>query len=210
MQDLEFKQCIERVKLRSPIETIVGDINRPDRQRSDYRELIDRLTTLTDEIRRPDTTLIGLARYLLNAKIHRALVMEDDALLGIVTAFDVLNLTTPPWYYRTNHDVWLGGVAPNVPSGSAGVNVSAFGNGTTSAEWKVSLTLDSGASSALYGAAVANGGYLDAHFQSATCANDILSGRIHVPEPADFALVGMLALLLGLGVCRRHRSVVAG
>ncbi len=40
---------------------------------------------------RPTTTLAGLARYLVTAKVHRALVMEDDELLGIVTTFDVLH-----------------------------------------------------------------------------------------------------------------------
>lgn len=40
---------------------------------------------------RPTTSLAGLARYLVNAHVHRALVMEDDALLGIVTTFDVLH-----------------------------------------------------------------------------------------------------------------------
>lgn len=40
---------------------------------------------------RPDTTLAGLAKYFLNAGIHRALVMDGDHLLGIVTTFDVLH-----------------------------------------------------------------------------------------------------------------------
>ncbi len=40
---------------------------------------------------RPDTSLAGLARYMVNAKLHRALVMEGDELLGIVTTFDVLH-----------------------------------------------------------------------------------------------------------------------
>ncbi|MDX1577207.1 MAG: CBS domain-containing protein [Gemmatimonadota bacterium] len=39
---------------------------------------------------RPSTTVAGLARYLVTAKVHRALVMEAGTLLGIVTTFDVL------------------------------------------------------------------------------------------------------------------------
>jgi len=39
---------------------------------------------------RPETSLAGLARYLVTARVHRALVMEDGELLGIVTSFDVL------------------------------------------------------------------------------------------------------------------------
>lgn len=41
---------------------------------------------------RPTTTIAGLARYLVDAGVHRALVMDEDRLLGIVTAFDVLRL----------------------------------------------------------------------------------------------------------------------
>lgn len=39
---------------------------------------------------RPSTTLAGLARYLVTARLHRALVMDAGKLLGIVTTFDIL------------------------------------------------------------------------------------------------------------------------
>lgn len=39
---------------------------------------------------RPNATVPELARFLLRARIHRALVMEAGKLIGIVTAFDVL------------------------------------------------------------------------------------------------------------------------
>lgn len=39
---------------------------------------------------RPSTTLENLARFLVSAKVHRALVMEGGTLRGIVTTFDVL------------------------------------------------------------------------------------------------------------------------
>lgn len=38
----------------------------------------------------PDASLSELADLLLKRRIHRALVMEDGALLGIVTTVDVL------------------------------------------------------------------------------------------------------------------------
>jgi CBS domain-containing protein len=39
---------------------------------------------------RPESTLEQLARFLLRARIHRALVMDRGKLVGIVTTFDVL------------------------------------------------------------------------------------------------------------------------
>ncbi len=38
----------------------------------------------------PDSDLRGLATFLLRGRIHRALVMEDDRLVGIVTTVDLL------------------------------------------------------------------------------------------------------------------------
>ena len=37
-----------------------------------------------------DATVAELARFLLKGRIHRALVVEDDRLIAIVTSFDVL------------------------------------------------------------------------------------------------------------------------
>ncbi len=39
---------------------------------------------------RPETTLAGLARFLVRTRVHRALVMVDGELRGIVTTFDVM------------------------------------------------------------------------------------------------------------------------
>lgn len=39
---------------------------------------------------RPDEGVAEVARFLLRGRIHRALVVEDGALLGIVTPFDIL------------------------------------------------------------------------------------------------------------------------
>lgn len=38
----------------------------------------------------PDDSVAELARFLLRGRIHRALVIEDGRLLGIVTPFDIL------------------------------------------------------------------------------------------------------------------------
>ncbi len=38
----------------------------------------------------PDSDLRELAAFLLRGRIHRALVMEDDRLVGIVTTVDLL------------------------------------------------------------------------------------------------------------------------
>jgi predicted transcriptional regulator len=39
---------------------------------------------------RPDATLRELARFLVRGGVHRALVLEDERLIGVVTAFDVV------------------------------------------------------------------------------------------------------------------------
>lgn len=39
---------------------------------------------------RPDATLAELARFLVRGEIHRALVLEGERLVGIVTAFDIV------------------------------------------------------------------------------------------------------------------------
>lgn len=44
----------------------------------------------------PDATLGELAGFLLRGRIHRALVMEDDKLVGIVTTVDVLRAVADP------------------------------------------------------------------------------------------------------------------
>lgn len=39
----------------------------------------------------PEESLSDLARFFRRGRVHRALVMEDGVLLGVVTPFDVLN-----------------------------------------------------------------------------------------------------------------------
>jgi CBS domain-containing protein len=40
----------------------------------------------------PDMTIWEMARFLVQGRIHRALVVDDGRLVGIVTAFDVLRV----------------------------------------------------------------------------------------------------------------------
>jgi CBS domain-containing protein len=44
----------------------------------------------------PETTVAETAQLLHKAKLHRALVIEDGRLIGIVTAFDVLLAASQP------------------------------------------------------------------------------------------------------------------
>jgi CBS domain-containing protein len=39
----------------------------------------------------PDESLSDLARFFRRGRVHRALVMEDGVLVGVVTPFDVLH-----------------------------------------------------------------------------------------------------------------------
>lgn len=60
-------------------------------------ELIDQVTVrdiMTPVIFdvRPQATVAELAEFLLRGKIHRALVMDEGELVGIVTTFDVLRM----------------------------------------------------------------------------------------------------------------------
>jgi len=124
------------------------------------------------------------------------------------TAASVLNLPSPPWYYRTTRNVLLGGAAPAQSLGTGSLAVSATGgNGTTTgAEYRLNLQLGQTASNTIFDAANANGGFLDVYFQSATCGNDILDGRIATPEPSAFVLMGTAVLTLGVAAKRRRRA----
>ena len=122
------------------------------------------------------------------------------------TAASVLNLPSPPWYYRTTRKVLLGGVAPAQSLGTGSLAVSTTGgNGTTTgAEFRLNLQLGQTASAVIFDAATANGGFLDVYFQSATCGNDVLDGRIATPEPSAFMMMGTVVLALGVAVRRRR------
>lgn len=121
------------------------------------------------------------------------------------TAASVLNLPSPPYYYRTTRNVMLGGT----PAQSLGIGavstVSNAGDGISNAEYRLQVQLGEGASGALYDAAQANGGQLDIYLNSATCGNDVLDGRINTPEPGAFALMGTVVVALGVAVRRRRK-----
>jgi len=73
-------------------------------------------------------------------------------------------------------------------------------------EFRLNLQLGQTASNVIFDAASANGGFLDVYFQSATCGNDILDGRIATPEPSAFVLMGAAVLALGVAAKRRRRA----
>lgn len=55
----------------------------------DQHEVADIMTPATFTVR-PDANVRELADFLARGRIHRALVVENDRLVGIVTAFDVV------------------------------------------------------------------------------------------------------------------------
>ena len=65
------------------------DVVRNARNPSHGHTVGDIMTRGTVSVR-PGTTVPAVARFLVRARLHRALVMEDGRLLGIVTALFVL------------------------------------------------------------------------------------------------------------------------
>lgn len=63
---------------------------RPDDRMSEY--VVEDIMTPAAFSVGPDETIHELARFLLRGRIHRALVVEDGKLHGIVTTFDLLNV----------------------------------------------------------------------------------------------------------------------
>lgn len=59
------------------------------RTRLGARPVRDIMTKATLSVR-PDATLLEVARFLVRAGVHRALVMEGGSLVGLVSALDVL------------------------------------------------------------------------------------------------------------------------
>jgi CBS domain-containing protein len=70
-----------------PGSNVVGDwVAESDLDQYEVREI---MTPANFHIH-PDASLAELSRFLLRGRIHRALVMEDETLAGIVTTVDVL------------------------------------------------------------------------------------------------------------------------
>ena len=63
----------------------------PQFQASDLDDyVVENIMTAANFHVTPDTTVPELAQFLLKGRIHRALVMEDGELRGIVTTVDLL------------------------------------------------------------------------------------------------------------------------
>ena len=122
---------------------------------------------------------------------------------GYLTAGQALNNPTDI-NYRPNEIVWLrnNGAGSITPLTTGTVSVASGGNGLTSPEFTVTISLTYAASSAVS----ANLNALNAggvHFTSATCGNDVMNGS--VPEPATLGMIGC-GLLLAAGVKFRKRN----
>ena len=63
-----------------------GDLSWPDLDEAVVDEIMTPVAFHVD----PDMAIRELARFLVSGRIHRALVVEEGRLVGIVTAFDVL------------------------------------------------------------------------------------------------------------------------
>ncbi len=108
------------------------------------------------------------------------------------TAQTVLGSSAAGLAYRNSEIVWLGGTAPN-PLAVGSLAVTR--NNASQPTYRIDLGFGS-LPSEFWSAAAANGGSMSVHFASATCANDIIGGRVSVPEPGAWLLLG--TLLIGL------------
>ena len=112
-------------------------------------------------------------------------------------------------YYRPDQPVWMAtGQETSVGTGH-GVTVTNNngGNGLTSAEYAASVHITtSGASQFLN---LFKNGQIGVVFESATCANDVLTGMVSVgaPEPGAMSMMALgFGMLAGVGVWKRRSA----
>jgi hypothetical protein len=119
---------------------------------------------------------------------------------GSITAWQALNGAPGDTGYRPMETVWLwknnGSLTllSNKPAGTDPVVASLGGS-----EIKIDLRFIPGGN--FYSDLMS--GQLSVHFASAICANDVIDGRIAIPEPGTWTMM-LGAALLGLGMSRRR------
>ncbi|MHB1012204.1 MAG: PEP-CTERM sorting domain-containing protein [Desulfobacteria bacterium] len=117
---------------------------------------------------------------------------------GVLTARNVLGVPAWPeagarWLYRPEKAVWINpdGDTEEIASGISDIAYEDLPYGfpidgsASGAQYTVTLTLDE-MPSEFYGDLFGS----EVQFASATCANDILTGQVPVPEPGTMVLLG--------------------
>jgi hypothetical protein len=115
------------------------------------------------------------------------------------TAQTALNNDTAD-YYRRDETVLMTGSGTPVSSGA--VSVALNGDGKTSAQYAITITLPSttGLSS------IESNGQIGLLFSSADCGNDVIQGTVGAPEPGPVVLILTGLVLLAAGRYWRKRK----
>jgi hypothetical protein len=122
---------------------------------------------------------------------------------ALQTAQQILDPTNTQWqglFFRRTEPTWMPGGEPLAGNGT--ITVTNYGDGTTNAQFAIEVKVPNPSAAFL---ALISGGQIGIGFSSATCANDVLTGLVPVPEPGSFVLLTAGIGLIGFGAWRRRR-----